>query len=142
MNAVRQVLENHFATNTAPGSCSLEIHDKSRWRREHLYSHDVDEVLSGQLAALKAVFTCFQGKYLSVKKLDQLPLKNFLMLLKHLSFFDMDFTIREAKLCFQLSKMCKVDEVKSVREAGRYHFFATLYCARWMFSHCPVLFSS
>ena len=44
---------------------------------------------------------------------DQLPFKNYMRMLKHLEFFDSDFTQREAKLCFQMGKMKVKDEVKS-----------------------------
>ena len=36
VKAVKKILEEHFALNTAPGSCNCEIHHKSTWRRENL----------------------------------------------------------------------------------------------------------
>ena len=103
-----------FTKPPPAASCNCQIHDKGEWRREHLYCHEIDVVLGDQLAGLKAMFTCFQGKKLSNRKLDQLPLKNYMQMLKHCEFFDCDFTQREARLCYQLAKMKVADEVGSV----------------------------
>ena len=85
--------------NDGEGSCNCVIHDKNEWRRTFLYNKEIDEVLGEQLATLKAIFSCFQGTQLRKRKKNQLPYKNYMRMLKHLEFFDSDFTQREAKLC-------------------------------------------
>ena len=81
VDAVDRVLTEHFALNTGEGSCTCEIHDKSKWRRENLYTKEIDQVLGDNIAALKAVFNCFQGAKLRNQKKDQMPLTNFITML-------------------------------------------------------------
>ena len=81
VDAVDRVLTQHFALNTGKGSCNCEIHDKSKWRKENLYTKEIDQVLGDNIAALKAVFNCFQGAKLRGHKKDQMPLTHFITML-------------------------------------------------------------
>ena len=118
IEAVTRINEEHFALNDGEGSCNARIHDKNQWRDENMLNDEIDDILGRAQPMLKNLFNVFKGEFNRVKKKDRMPLKYFMAMLKHMKFMDSDFTVREAKLCFQQGKMYKRDELRSVATFG------------------------
>ena len=80
--AMTKVLDEHILPNDAAGSCSAAIHDIDQFRRDCLYTEEVDGLLRKHDRILLAIFEKFQDEDNNRKKLPRMNFKYFMRFLK------------------------------------------------------------
>ena len=113
LESVKTLVVDHVLPNTGEGSCNAALHDIDDWRREHLYNKETDQVLREHRKIIKAIFDKYKGDEMRRLKRDKMHIKNYMIMLRDIKFFNEDFTMREARLAFVWAKTKVIDEVAS-----------------------------
>ena len=81
-DAMTKLLDEHILINNGEGSCSAAIHDIDQFRRECLYTEEVDHLLRKHNRILRAIFEKFQDDENRRKKLPRMDFKHYMRFLK------------------------------------------------------------
>jgi len=114
--AVSRVFDYHLLPGVPPES----LLDNNAWRKERLYTEDVDLLLKANLPVLQSVFNHYAA-LLTGHDMKLMDLPEWMEILTEADLFKScrDFNVRDGKLAFIWSRMRCVDDTKSLKALQR-----------------------
>ncbi|KAK3237286.1 hypothetical protein CYMTET_52626 [Cymbomonas tetramitiformis] len=108
-DAMRKLITDHLEV-ALPPEAKMQA---NKFRQERLYFEEVDAVLKGDQALLKALYSRYRLPPSSGGRRHKVLLvSDFIQMMLDMNLIDDEFTLREAKLCFLQSQMAVVDDMK------------------------------